>query len=72
MNANFDALARAAAMIVAACACQARRQAGRQTNPWTSRWTTQEAAYLKQAMTSNGPMMTQERAFTSPIWSSPR
>jgi hypothetical protein len=31
-----------------------------------------EAAYVKLAMTPNGPMMTQERVFTLPIWSSPR
>ncbi|MGA8055043.1 MAG: DUF3604 domain-containing protein, partial [Burkholderiales bacterium] len=38
----------------------------------TPRWTAYDAAYFKVSMTPNVPMITQERAFTSPIWYSPR
>jgi len=37
----------------------------------TPRWTAYDAAYFKVKMTPNVPMITQERAFTSPIWYSP-
>jgi hypothetical protein len=39
----------------------------------TPRWTTYDAAYFKTTITDpKVPMTTQERAFTSPIWYSPR
>jgi hypothetical protein len=37
----------------------------------TPRWTAYDAAYFKVKMDPNVPMVTQERAFTSPIWYSP-
>jgi hypothetical protein len=37
----------------------------------TPRWTAYDAAYFKVKMTPNVPMITQERAFTSPIWYTP-
>ena len=37
----------------------------------TPRWTAYDAAYFKVKMESKVPMITQERAFTSPIWYSP-
>jgi hypothetical protein len=37
----------------------------------TPRWTAYDAAYFKVKMADNVPMVTQERAFTSPIWYSP-
>jgi hypothetical protein len=37
----------------------------------TPRWTAYDAAYFKVKMDSKVPMITQERAFTSPIWYSP-
>jgi len=38
----------------------------------TPRWTAYDAACFKVKMIPNVPMITQERAFTSPIWYSPR
>jgi Protein of unknown function (DUF3604) len=38
----------------------------------TPRWTAHDAAYFKVKMASNVPMVTQERAFTSPIWYAPQ
>lgn len=38
----------------------------------TPRWTAYDAAYFKVKMDPNVPMITQERAFTSPIWYAPR
>jgi len=38
----------------------------------TPRWTAYDAAYFKVKMTPNVPMVTQERAFTSPIWYTPK
>ena len=39
----------------------------------TPRWTAYDAAYFKTTITDpRVPMTTQERAFTSPIWYSPR
>jgi len=38
----------------------------------TPRWTAYDAAYFKVKMTPNVPMITQERAFTSPIWYTPK
>jgi hypothetical protein len=37
----------------------------------TPRWTAYDAAYFKVKMDPKVPMVTQERAFTSPIWYSP-
>jgi hypothetical protein len=37
----------------------------------TPRWTAYDAAYFKVKMDPKVPMITQERAFTSPIWYSP-
>lgn len=37
----------------------------------TPRWTAYDAAYFKVKMGKNLPMITQERAFSSPIWYSP-
>jgi len=37
----------------------------------TPRWTAYDAAYFKVKMADNVPMVTQERAFTSPIWYTP-
>jgi len=37
----------------------------------TPRWTAYDAAYFKVKMAPNVPMITQERAFTSPIWYAP-
>lgn len=37
----------------------------------TPRWTAYDAAYFKVKMDRNVPMVTQERAFTSPIWYRP-
>jgi hypothetical protein len=37
----------------------------------TPRWTAYDAAYFKVKMDQKVPMITQERAFTSPIWYSP-
>ena len=34
-------------------------------------WTAYDAAYFKVTMAPNVPMITQERAFTSPIWYTP-
>jgi len=38
----------------------------------TPRWTAYDAAYFKVKMDPKVPMVTQERAFTSPIWYTPR
>jgi hypothetical protein len=38
----------------------------------TPRWTANGAPYFKVTMMPKLPMVTQERAFTSPIWYSPR
>jgi hypothetical protein len=38
----------------------------------TPRWTAYDAAYFKVKMAANVPMITQERAFTSPIWYTPK
>jgi len=38
----------------------------------TPRWTAYDAAYFKVKMGPEVPMITQERAFTSPIWYSPK
>ena len=38
----------------------------------TPRWTAYDAAYFKVKMDANVPMVTQERAITSPIWYTPR
>jgi hypothetical protein len=38
----------------------------------TPRWTAYDAAYFKVKMADNVPMVTQERAFTSPIWYTPQ
>ncbi len=38
----------------------------------TPRWTAYDAAYFKVTMDPKVPMVTQERAFTSPIWYTPR
>jgi len=37
----------------------------------TPRWTAYDAAYFKVKMADHVPMVTQERAFTSPIWYEP-
>ena len=37
----------------------------------TPRWTAYDAAYFNVKMADNVPMVTQERAFTSPIWYTP-
>jgi len=37
----------------------------------TPRWTAYDAAYFKVKMADHVPMVTQERAFTSPIWYNP-
>jgi Protein of unknown function (DUF3604) len=37
----------------------------------TPRWTAYDAAYFKVKMDQKVPLITQERAFTSPIWYSP-
>jgi hypothetical protein len=37
----------------------------------TPRWTAYDAAYFKVKMADQVPMITQERAFTSPIWYTP-
>jgi hypothetical protein len=37
----------------------------------TPRWTAYDAAYFKVKMADHVPMITQERAFTSPIWYTP-
>jgi hypothetical protein len=38
----------------------------------TPRWTAYDAAYFKVKMDANVPMITVERAFTSPIWYTPK
>lgn len=38
----------------------------------TTRWTAYDAAYFKVKMDANVPMITVERAFTSPIWYTPK
>jgi hypothetical protein len=38
----------------------------------TPRWTAYDAAYFKVKLDSKVPVITQERAFTSPIWYSPK
>jgi hypothetical protein len=38
----------------------------------TPRWTAYDAAYFKVKMDANVPMTTVERAFTSPIWYTPK
>jgi hypothetical protein len=38
----------------------------------TPRWTAYDAAYFKVKMDTNIPMITVERAFTSPIWYTPK
>ena len=38
----------------------------------TPRWTAYDAAYFKVKIADNVPMVTQERAFTSPIWYTPQ
>ncbi len=37
----------------------------------TPRWTAYDAAYFKVKVSDNVPMVTQERAYTSPIWYTP-